>query len=327
MHQRGQAVLWQDALQQCKRLFEDGGHGGELYCGRGRDIQMNQSGMKTVEIGCAKRKPMLAAGVCFGHGTDNALDEAAWLVLQVLGEPLDGSFETGQAGYRASRRAYRSAARARLDTRQPLAYLLGEAWFCGLSFEVGPDAVLVPRSPLAELMLDGFRALGSAPAGAPGAGPVHRQRVHCHRHGPSTGRDWRWMPRTSAVMPCRSRPKTSPCTDSAARVSLHESDLFAGLPGRRYDLIVSNPPYVPRAVVVALPAGIPGGTRAGSGVRRDGLDIPLRILADAAGYLMRRRCADLRGGRQRVPALQDALPDGAVYLAGIRARRRAVSLQ
>ena len=89
------------------------------------------------------------AGLSFGHGTDNAGDEAAWLVLQVTGAPLDGSFrDWGRAVSPGEASEIARLLEARCRSRQPLAYLLGSAWFAGLEFEVN-EHVLVPRSPLA----------------------------------------------------------------------------------------------------------------------------------------------------------------------------------
>ena len=97
------------------------------------------------------------AGLHFGHGTDNARDEAAWLVLHVIGARLDGLFsDWGAAVTPAQAAEIERLAEARCSGGEPLAYLLGRAWFAGLEFEVTPD-VLVPRSPLAELILDEFR--------------------------------------------------------------------------------------------------------------------------------------------------------------------------
>ena len=95
---------------------------------------------------------MTHAGLFFGHGTDNAHDEAAWMLLHVLGGPLDGSFSQwdrslGEAG----QNALEHLLERRINERCPLAYLTGEARFCGLDFIVTPD-VLIPRSPLAELI-------------------------------------------------------------------------------------------------------------------------------------------------------------------------------
>ena len=111
------------------------------------------------------------SGAWFGHGTDNATDEAAWLVLHVLGLPLDGSFEQWEQVVppRAAGKI-QALLNERLSSRKPLAYLLGEAWFCGLKFRVTKD-VLVPRSPMAELIAAEFRPW------------VRPEQVRTHRSG------------------------------------------------------------------------------------------------------------------------------------------------
>lgn len=226
------------------------------------------------------------AGLFFGHGTDNALDEAAWLVLQVLGAAVDGSFDAWDSKVSIEDAVNIEALLARrIATRQPLAYLLGEAWFCGLAFRVGPGA-LVPRSPIAELILHGFQ---------PWLGKVKVKRALdlCTGNG------------CIAIAMARSLPGVgldasdiSPeALDIAAqnvrmhgletRVTLHESDLFNGLEEQRYELIVSNPPYVPRAVVDALPDEYHAEPELSLVSGSDGLDIPLRILHEAPQHLTR----------------------------------------
>ena len=97
------------------------------------------------------------AGVAFGHGTTNAHDEAAWLVLHALGLPLDTDFsgpEGNQPVAPAGRAQAATLLKARIDTRQPLAYLIGQAWLQGMPFHVDARAI-VPRSLIAELIADG----------------------------------------------------------------------------------------------------------------------------------------------------------------------------
>ena len=97
------------------------------------------------------------AGLHYGHGTDNSRDEAAWLVLHALGALPEASFGSWQdvPGPDVVCEIERLV-HERIEQRCPAAYLTGTAWFAGLEFEVSPD-VLVPRSPLAELSLQGFR--------------------------------------------------------------------------------------------------------------------------------------------------------------------------
>jgi ribosomal protein L3 glutamine methyltransferase len=116
-----------------------------------------------------------AAGLHYGHGTDNARDEAAWLVLHVLGAPLDGTFQDWGRGIGAAAAGtIQRLAEARCSGGAPLAYLTGQAWFAGLEFEVTPD-VLVPRSPLHWQRLHRYRHRIAAAAGACGCQRYQRR--------------------------------------------------------------------------------------------------------------------------------------------------------
>ncbi|MCC6814151.1 MAG: 50S ribosomal protein L3 N(5)-glutamine methyltransferase, partial [Rubrivivax sp.] len=102
-------------------------------------------------------RQLSAAGVAFGHGTTNARDEAAWLVLHALGLPLDTDLSGSEGNQPVSPAGQAQAAmllKARIDTRQPLAYLTGQAWLQGVPFHVDARAI-VPRSLIAELIADG----------------------------------------------------------------------------------------------------------------------------------------------------------------------------
>jgi ribosomal protein L3 glutamine methyltransferase len=225
-----------------------------------------------------------AAGLHFGHGTDNARDEAAWLVLHCLEAPLDGSFDDWGHPVRPDQadRIERIAA-ARCQGSQPLAYLLGSAWFAGLEFEVGPEA-LVPRSPMAELILDGFR---------PWLQPerIHRVLDLCTGGGCIAIATAHYLPAAQVDAVDISQPALELAARNAARHGVAErlrlirSDLFEAVPRQPYDLILANPPYVPAAEV----AGLPGEYRAEPGLGlasgADGLDATLEILARAADYL------------------------------------------
>ena len=224
------------------------------------------------------------AGLHFGHGTDNALDEAAWLVLHAAGEPLDGRFDDWGAPVTARVAGeITRLAELRCASGKPLAYLLGTAWFAGLEFEVSED-VLVPRSPIAELIRDGF-----TPWVKPGQ--VRRALDMCTGSGCIGIATAAWMPGVAVDL-----ADISPSALAVARrnvqrhglerrVSLYESDLFASLPGTPYDLIVANPPYVPSRSLESLPREYREEPQIGLVSGADGMDAPLQILLDAPRFL------------------------------------------
>lgn len=227
---------------------------------------------------------LLSSGVYFGHGTDNALDEAAWLVLHVLEQPLDGSFDDWSSPVSLIQgAAIKELLKQRIKTRKPLAYLLGEAWFCGLRFEVD-ESVLVPRSPLAELVFHGFEpwlnSAGSVNALdlCTGSGCIGIAMAHYHPGWQVTASDISPHALAMAGRNCQLHELTR-------RVSLVESDLFENLPEQRFDLVVSNPPYVAAPLMNDMPAEYQTEPELGLISGEDGLDIPLRILVDAPAWL------------------------------------------
>jgi ribosomal protein L3 glutamine methyltransferase len=224
------------------------------------------------------------AGLYFGHGTDNPRDEAAWLVLHAISAPLDGSFlDWGRVVSAAEAADIRHLVEARCSSRQPLAYLTGVAYFAGLEFEVTPD-VLVPRSPIAELISDEFR---------PWAEPDQLRRVLdlCTGSG--------CIAIATAIRLPRARVDASDISAVALRVAernlarhgvedrvrLVQSDLFQSLPPCRYDLILANPPYVAEATLADLPREYRAEPGLGLVSGADGLDAVLEILRDAPRFL------------------------------------------
>lgn len=234
------------------------------------------------------------AGLFFGHGTDNAHDEAAWLVLHVLGAPLDGSYADWDVVLSdAQQKTVAHLLKRRIEERCPLAYLTGTARFCGLDFAVTPD-VLVPRSPLAELITGQFSPWLDSD-------PDSRGRVRvldmCTGSGCLATAMAVYMPRVvidavdiscAALEIALNNLQRHNATD---RVRLIRSDLFTELDDKghdSYDLIVSNPPYVSAAAFAQLPAEYHAEPSGGlvSGV--DGLDIVLKILDASPVYLKQR---------------------------------------
>jgi ribosomal protein L3 glutamine methyltransferase len=224
------------------------------------------------------------AGLHFGHGTDNARDESAWLVLHVVGAPLDGRFaDWGRVVERPQEAEIQRLADARCDSGEPLAYLTGRAWFAGLEFEVTRD-VLVPRSPLAELILDKFR-----PWAEPGR--VRRVLDLCTGCGCIAIATAVQLPGAQVDASDISRAALAVAANNverhglAGRVLLLHSDLFQSLAPCRYDLIVANPPYVALDTLESLPSEYRAEPGLGLVSGTDGLDATLEILGAAPHYL------------------------------------------
>jgi len=224
-----------------------------------------------------------AAGLSFGHSMDNALDESTQLVLHALHLPHDLSPAYGQAKLLADERAAVLALfERRIAERIPACYLTGEAWFAGLSFKSDPRA-LVPRSPIAELIEEGFepwlagREVERVLDLCTGSGCIAIATAHHHPHWQVDGVD------ISAE--ALSLAEENKARLHADNVRLLRSDLFAGLEGEVYDLIVTNPPYVTHAETDALPPEYAHEPELGLRAGDDGLDLALKIMRDAPAHL------------------------------------------
>lgn len=227
---------------------------------------------------------MEAAGLVFGHGTDNAVDEACWMASAALGLPPDfDEAEFDRTVPEEGRRKFRELLEARIATRKPLAYLLGEAWFAGLRFRVN-EHVLVPRSPLAELIRDGF---------APWRQPQQVERVADVGTGSgclaiALAHYWPHMHidavdiSPEALDLARANAEDHGVSE---RVHCHRSDLLDDLPDRRYDVILTNPPYVPTDSMGRLPPEFRWEPALGLAAGSDGLDLVRRLLDTAADHL------------------------------------------
>ena len=218
-----------------------------------------------------------------GHGTDDPFAEATALVLQTLALEWSADDEILDARLLPSeRRAVLDLLRRRVNDRIPLAYLLNLAYFNGLPFYVD-ERVLVPRSPIAELIADRFLPwLGFEPQRVldlcTGSGCI---AIAMAKEFPEALVD-----ATDISMDALSVASVNvEHHELEDRVNLIESDVFSKLPEQRYDLIVSNPPYVDAEDMADLPAEFLREPELGLASGRDGLDITRRILAEAADHL------------------------------------------
>lgn len=226
------------------------------------------------------------AAVCFGHGTDNAWDEAVLLVLSRLGVRADTA-DADVAQHAVTQAQWQRISRLlrqRILSRQPLPYLLGEAWFARLRFICDARA-LVPRSPLAELVLNHYQPWY--------AGPPPRRLLDLCCGGGSIG--------IAAAVYGPELEVTLADLDAAAlalaneNVALHgvgarvrcvQSDLFAALDEQQFDIILCNPPYVDARDLASMPEEYHAEPELALGAGEDGLDLARRILAEARDHLL-----------------------------------------
>jgi len=226
-----------------------------------------------------------AAGLTFGHSYDNALDEATQLTLHALHLPHDLSPVYGNARVTREEKSDVLALFARrINERIPAAYLTGEAWFAGLSFKTDKRA-LVPRSPIAEMIERGFepwlggREVRRALDLCTGSGCIAIAMGHYHPDWHVDGVDL-----SDDALALANENKARLHADN---VRFLKSDLFSGLQGEHYDLIVTNPPYVTNAETDALPKEYSFEPELGLRAGDDGLDLALKILRDAPLHLDR----------------------------------------
>ncbi len=225
------------------------------------------------------------AGLFFGHGTDNAWDEAVWLVLATLHLPRDTLDPWLDAHLtKTERLALLGNLQQRVVHRLPTAYLVQEAWLGPYRFYVD-QRVIVPRSFFAELLENGFapwiddpESVGAALDLCTGSGCLAILMAHAF---PNADVDAIDISADALVVACRNIADYH--LDN--RVHAIESDLFAAVKGKRYDLILSNPPYVTAAAMDALPAEYRHEPALALAAGPDGLDVVRRILAQARAHL------------------------------------------
>lgn len=224
------------------------------------------------------------AELCFGHGTDNALDEAVMLVLHALHlQPDLPSVYLDSRLTENERREVIELLLRRVEERIPGAYLMGEAWFAGLPFYVN-EQVLIPRSPIGELIEAGFE---------PWIGKLTVSRILdlCTGSGCIGIASALRFSDAEVDLADISEPALALAGRNLARHGLEgrvrviQSDLFRALAGRRYDIILSNPPYVSRHELAGLPREFRWEPDLGLEAGEDGLDVVKRVLREVSSYL------------------------------------------
>lgn len=252
----------------------------------------------------------------YGHGTTNARDEAAFLVLRGLELPFDAAADRPVTHREIAR--VRRLLQRRIDERMPVAYLLNEAWLAGEPFYVN-RRVIIPRSHIAGLLQERVRPwLPRAP---------RRVLDLCTGSGCLAVLAAKAFPRAridaSDVSPAALEVAARNVARHGlrARIALVPSDLFSGLRGRRYDLIVCNPPYVTAASMRSLPVEYRHEPRLALAGGRDGLDFVRRLLSQAPGYLTARGLlvCEIGAGRRALERAYPKLPfawppDGAAFV-------------
>jgi ribosomal protein L3 glutamine methyltransferase len=277
------------------------------------DKAPGMGGAQTLGAAWAEAAQALAAArLEFGHGCPNAQDEAAWLVLHVAGLPATEAERIDQhaplplSALQAQRIRHLTA--QRIATRQPLAYLLGEAWLVGLRFTIDPR-VIVPRSFIAELLVDG--ALDPWIAAPPrrvldmctGSGCLAILAALLWEDALVDAVDV-----SADALAVAQVNRTTYALQH--RVRLIAADLwgaFAAQPEQGYDLVLCNPPYVPASTMTRLPAEYryePALALAGGA---DGMELVRRFLRDAPAHLAPDGVVVLEVGNERA-AFESAFP-------------------
>lgn len=221
----------------------------------------------------------------YGHGTDNVWDEACYLVLSVLGLSPDADESVGEMKMTPeANQKVSTLVQQRVQTRKPLPYLLGKAWFCGLPFHVNEN-VLIPRSPIAELIVERFepwvdeKNVNDILDLCTGGGCIALALGKYFPQAEVVGSDI-----SSEALEVADKNKSYHSVFSQ-NVTFIQSDLFASLQGRVFDLIVSNPPYVDEEEMAHLPAEYHHEPVLALASGFDGLNVVRRILRESSSFL------------------------------------------
>ncbi|MCP4878134.1 MAG: 50S ribosomal protein L3 N(5)-glutamine methyltransferase [Gammaproteobacteria bacterium] len=226
----------------------------------------------------------LRGQLSFGHGFDNAFDEVRYLTLHALALPYDWPDEYLDAVLTLpERELVVDILQLRVDSRQPAAYITRESWFCGLKFYVD-ERVLVPRSPIAELISNGFEPWVDS-------NRVNRILDLCSGSGCIAIAAKYHFPEAEVCASDVSRDALEVAAmnlqqhDLTGLLTLYESDLFDAIPAQQFDVIVSNPPYVDAEDMAALTDEYRFEPEIGLCAGEDGLLLVDRIIEQAGEFL------------------------------------------
>jgi ribosomal protein L3 glutamine methyltransferase len=245
------------------------------------------------------------AGLYFGHGTDNAWDESLSLVLFALSLPWDSDSSILEQPVSPEEAVnITTLFDRRIKERLPAAYLTGEAWFAGLKFRVDPR-VLVPRSPIAELIEVQFQPwLTVAPSSildlCSGSGCIGIACAHYFPESFVTLSD-------ISVDALAVAAQNIKLHGMDKRVSTVHSDLFSELNSQRFDLIVTNPPYVDAKDLASMPNEYHHEPEIGLASGNDGLDFTRQLLLEAGEHLNEQGTLIVEVGNSWI-ALEEAFP-------------------
>ena len=244
-------------------------------------------------------------GLFYGHGTTNAWDEAVYLLTFVLDLPPDADRSVLSQLLTAQQQAEIQALfQRRVSERIPAPYLTGRAWFCGLPFSVD-QRVIIPRSPLAELIYNGFQPWCEVEPESvldlcTGSGCIGIACAYAFEQAQVVLSDISAEALTIAHMNIAQH-------EVGDRVVAVQSDLFEDLNGQRFDLIVSNPPYVDASDLATMPKEYQHEPELALASGADGLDFTRRLLREAAQYLTDQGVLVVEVGNSSV-ALEQAFP-------------------
>lgn len=246
------------------------------------------------------------ANIYYGHGTDNAEDELLWLILASLNLPLTTDVSLFEAQLSGSEKEYLlTQLTKRIDQRIPVSYLTNKSWFCGLSFYVD-ERVLIPRSPIAELIEQQFAPWVEASEVnnildlCTGSGCIAIALAYAFPHACVTGVDI-----SEAALQVAIRNRKDHHLES--QVNFIQSDLWSELPSERFDLIVSNPPYVSDEEMATLPEEYRHEPDMALRAEEQGLFIVEQILQQAKHYLTDKGILVVEVGNSE-PALMEKYP-------------------